>query len=91
MLNNKRPLVLVVAGLDSGGGAGITADCITIHETVALRMPCNTALTPEFLKQVASVVPTDDALFIKSLSLVSEDYENKVSAVKVGLVLVTVH
>lgn len=29
MLNNERPKVLVVAGLDSGGGAGITADCIT--------------------------------------------------------------
>lgn len=86
MLNNKRPLVLVVAGLDSGGGAGITADCITIHENGGFAMPCTTALTAQSLKQVASVVPTDDALFKKSLSLVSEDYENKVSAVKVGLV-----
>ena len=42
---DERPLVLVIAGLDSGGGAGVTADIITVHEHGAWGLPIVTALT----------------------------------------------
>ena len=47
MLKHNRPLVLVVAGLDSSGGAGISADCITVHDNAAFALPCVTALTSQ--------------------------------------------
>lgn len=86
MLSNNRPKVLVVAGLDSGGGAGITADTLTVHDNGGYALACTTALTAQSLKKVASVVPTDDAIFKESLDLVVQDWNELPKAVKVGLV-----
>ena len=35
---DERPLVLVIAGLDSGGGAGVTADIITVRLCAELEL-----------------------------------------------------
>ena len=35
----RRPLVLLAATVDSGGGAGITADSITVFDTGAFPLP----------------------------------------------------
>ena len=67
MLNNERPKVLVVAGLDSGGGAGITADCITVYDNMAFALPCVSALTCQSLKNITKVKATDEEIFKESL------------------------
>ena len=85
MLNHNRPLVLVVAGLDSSGGAGISADCISVHDNYAFAMPCVSALTCQSLKQITKVVPTDEDTFRQTLELAYTD-STKISAIKVGLI-----
>ena len=60
MLKKERPLVLLVAGLDSGGGAGVTADCMTVYDNEAFPLPCVTALTCQSLKNITKVTNTDD-------------------------------
>ena len=54
MNNRHRPLVLDIAGLDSGGGAGITADILTIHDNGCWGLPCVTAITAQSLRFVVS-------------------------------------
>ena len=73
MLKHNRPLVLVVAGLDSSGGAGISADCITVHDNAAFALPCVTALTSQSLSKISMVVRPDEALFEDTLKLAFED------------------
>lgn len=85
MENKDRPLVLVVAGLDSGGGAGITADCLTIFDNAAFALPCTSALTCQSLKAITKVTPTDEETFKESLDITARDWD-KISAIKVGLI-----
>lgn len=84
MLNN-RPKVLVVAGLDSGGGAGISADCITIYDNGAFALPTVSALTCQSLKAVYAVENSSNELFTQCLTTAINDWD-KISAIKVGLV-----
>lgn len=85
MENNNKPLVLAVAGLDSGGGAGISADCISIHDNHAFALPCVSALTCQSLKSIDRVTSTDEQTFENTLKIAVRDWEC-ISAVKVGLV-----
>lgn len=84
-MQNNRPLVLVVAGLDSGGGAGITADCLTVHDNLAYALPCVSALTCQSLKEITRVVATDEQTFEESLHLAAKDWKS-IGAIKVGLI-----
>lgn len=83
---DERPLVLVIAGLDSGGGAGVTADIITVHDHGAWGLPIVTALTCQSLNQVTKIQNTDPEVFAQSLSLACTDWKQKISAVKIGLI-----
>ncbi len=83
---SKRPLVLVIAGLDSGGGAGITADILTVHEHGAWGLPIVTALTCQSLNRVTKIQATDPEVFAESLHLAITDWNQKISAVKIGLI-----
>ncbi|MGN1281243.1 MAG: thiamine phosphate synthase [Succinivibrio sp.] len=85
MTDNKRPKVLVVAGLDSGGGAGVTADCITIHDNCAFALPCVSALTAQSLKRISCVKSTDKDTFEKTLDTACSDWDH-IDAIKVGLI-----
>ena len=38
-MTSKIPLVLIAATVDSGGGAGITADILSIHDHGAWGLP----------------------------------------------------
>lgn len=89
MTDEIRPLVLVMAGVDSGGGAGITADCLTIHDNGAWALPCVTALTAQSLRQVAAVSATDEVFFEKTLEVLLCDFE-KIAAVKIGVITTAV-
>lgn len=85
MLKKERPLVLLVAGLDSGGGAGVTADCMTVYDNEAFPLPCVTALTCQSLKNITKVTNTDDETFKETLEIAHRDWEG-IDAIKVGLV-----
>ena len=85
MTQNLRPLVLVIAGLDSGGGAGVTADILTIHDCGAWGLPCVTALTAQSLKHVTEIQETTLKQFSETLKLAKEDWD-KISAAKIGLI-----
>ena len=85
MQNNTRPLVLLIAGVDSGGGAGITADVLTVHDLKAWPLPCVSALTAQSLKAVDGVEATCCRLFETTLETISRDFD-EIAAAKVGLI-----
>ncbi len=83
--DHDRALTLIIAGIDSGGGAGLTADCISVHDAGGFPLVCPTALTVQSLKRVRSVQNVDPALFKETLDTLIEDFP-KISSVKIGLV-----
>lgn len=85
MHNKHRPLVLIIAGLDSGGGAGITADTLTIHDNGCWGLPCVTAITAQSLKTVSGIEEPSSELFKSTLKLAQEDW-SQISAAKIGLI-----
>lgn len=81
--SSKPARILIVAGSDSGGGAGIQADIKTVTALGGFAMTAITALTAQNTQGVFGIhdVPTD---FIKQqISLVAEDIG--VDAVKTGM------
>ncbi len=82
----KRPLVLVIAGVDSCGGAGITADVLTIHDHGAWALPCVSSLTAQSLKQVKTVTAAEAKLVAETIDLAVSDAESPIAAVKIGLI-----
>ncbi len=83
--NPRRPPVLAIAASDSGGGAGITADCITIHDCGAWPLPALTAATAQSLRRVAAVDALGTDAFGESLRLACSDWPAP-RAVKVGFI-----
>ncbi len=83
--DHDRALTLIIAGIDSGGGAGLTADCISVHDAGGFPLVCPTALTVQSLKRVRTVQNVDPALFKETLDTLIEDFP-KIASVKIGLV-----
>lgn len=79
-----RPCVLVFAGLDPSGGAGIGADIEAIAAQGAHPLPVVTALTVQDNDRVREVVPVDAALLARQALLLAEGIP--VGAVKIGIV-----
>lgn len=75
--------VLVVGGLDPGGGAGISADARTLARCSALALPVVTALTVQNRNGMRSVQEVAPDLLAATFAAAIEDGE--VHAVKVGL------
>lgn len=78
-----RPCVLVFAGLDPSGGAGIQADIEAIAAQGAHALPIVTALTVQDNNRVREVVPVDAKLLVRQASLLLENMP--VRALKVGI------
>ena len=84
MNKNKIPRVLVIAGSDSSGGAGIQADIKTLTVFKVFSMTAITAITAQNTNGVSSVESV-------SLDLIKKQIENCISdigvdAVKIGMV-----
>jgi hydroxymethylpyrimidine/phosphomethylpyrimidine kinase len=77
-----RPVVLTVAGSDSGGGAGIQADLKAIVAMGAWGATAVTCLTAQNLNGVRSIQPTDPEVLADQIDAVCEGFE--VRAVKTG-------
>ncbi len=75
--------VLIVAGSDSGGGAGIQADIKTVTALGAYAMTAITALTAQDTNGVAGVVGVEPGFIAQQMRLVLDDIG--ADAVKTGM------
>lgn len=80
---DERPVVLTVAGSDSGGGAGIQADVKTIEATGGFATSVVTSVTAQHTRGVESTHVLPVAEVRAQLDAVFEDFD--VRAVKTGM------
>jgi hydroxymethylpyrimidine/phosphomethylpyrimidine kinase len=83
MNENNAPVVLVLAGLDPSGGAGLAADIETLTAHGCIAAPVATALTVQNTMGVRSVHEVDTALVEQQARAVIEDMP--IAAIKTGL------
>jgi hydroxymethylpyrimidine/phosphomethylpyrimidine kinase len=83
MSSGLRPCVLVCAGLDPSGGAGIQADIEAIGAQGAHALPLVTALTVQDNNGVREVVPVDGGLLLRQAAVLAETMP--IRAVKIGI------
>lgn len=81
--NSQKPIVLTIAGSDSGGGAGIQADIKAISATGGYACSVITALTAQNTQGVTAVHATPQAMIQAQLDAVFSDLA--VTSVKVGM------
>src|SRR3954471_8488830 len=75
--------VLIIAGSDSGGGAGIQADIKTVTMLDGFAATAITALTAQNTQGVFGVLPIDPAFIRQQMEVVLEDIG--ADAVKTGM------
>jgi hydroxymethylpyrimidine/phosphomethylpyrimidine kinase len=80
----KPPAVLVLAGLDPSGGAGLLADAEAIRAMGARPLCVATALTVQTTRAARSFKSVDAALIAESMRALLE--EEDVRAIKIGMV-----
>jgi hydroxymethylpyrimidine/phosphomethylpyrimidine kinase len=80
----RPPRVLVIAGSDSGGGAGIQADIRAVTMLGGHAMTALTALTAQNSLGVAAVMPVPAAFVLAQIDAVLDDLG--VDAVKIGMI-----
>jgi hydroxymethylpyrimidine/phosphomethylpyrimidine kinase len=78
-----RPCVLVCAGLDPSGGAGIQADIEAISAQGAHALPLVTALTVQDNNAVREVVPVEAGLLLRQAVVLADTMP--IHAVKIGI------
>ena len=78
------PRVLIVAGSDSGGGAGIQADIKAVTMFGGFAMTAITALTAQNTRGVAGVMPVPTAFVMEQIDVVLADLG--ADAVKIGMI-----
>ena len=76
--------ILIIAGSDSGGGAGIQADIKTVTMLGGHAMTAITALTAQNTLGVTGVMPVPDDFVIEQIDAVVSDIG--VDAVKIGMI-----
>lgn len=82
-LSATTPIVLTIAGSDSGGGAGIQADIKAISATGSYACSVITALTAQNTQGVSGIYPISSEFVEQQLDAVFSDLN--VVAVKVGM------
>ncbi len=84
MIRSKRPCVLVFAGLDPSGGAGIQADIQAIAAMGAHALPIVTTLTVQDNDRVYGVTPVDPYIVQKQIAALINKID--IVAIKIGIV-----
>jgi hydroxymethylpyrimidine/phosphomethylpyrimidine kinase len=79
----RRPCVLVFAGLDPSGGAGIAADVQAVAAQGAHALTVATALTVQDNDRVYGVQPVDPGMLLRQAQALVDKME--ISAVKIGI------
>ena len=80
----QPPRVLIIAGSDSGGGAGIQADIKTVTMLGGFAMTAITAITAQNTLGVDAVMPVPAEMVLKQMDAVIADLG--VDAVKIGMI-----
>ena len=80
----STPRILVIAGSDSGGGAGIQADIKTITMLGGHAMTAVTAITAQNTQGVSAVHPIPTEIVLAQIDAVIDDIG--VDAVKIGMI-----
>ena len=75
--------ILIIAGSDSSGGAGIQADTKTVTTLGSYAMTAITAVTAQNTKGVAKIISIPEKIFQKQLTMILDDI--KADAVKIGM------
>ncbi|MCX8500482.1 MAG: bifunctional hydroxymethylpyrimidine kinase/phosphomethylpyrimidine kinase [Alphaproteobacteria bacterium] len=76
--------ILIIAGSDSGGGAGIQADIKTVSALGGFAMTAVTALTAQNSLGVSAILPVPSQFVIEQLDSVMSDFG--ADAIKVGMI-----
>ncbi|NLC23306.1 MAG: hydroxymethylpyrimidine/phosphomethylpyrimidine kinase [Oxalobacter sp.] len=79
-----RPCVMIFAGLDSSGGAGIQADVEAVGAVGSHPLPIATALTVQDNDRVSAVNPVDAAIWRHQVDVLIEKIP--IAAIKVGAI-----
>ena len=79
-INSK---ILVIAGSDSSGGAGIQADVKTITTLGSYAMTAITAITAQNTTGVMSIMPVSNKVISNQIEFSAEDI--KPDAIKIGM------
>ena len=82
-MSGHRPRLLIIAGSDSGGGAGIQADLRTCAAHGVFGTTAVTAITAQNTRTVARVAAVDPTLVAAQIDTVLEDIGT--DAVKIGM------
>ncbi len=82
--NNQKPVVLVIAGHDPSGGAGIQADIESISNAGCHATTVITSLTSQNTSKVLDVIPQDPEPFRHQIRLILEDMD--IVACKIGMI-----
>jgi hydroxymethylpyrimidine/phosphomethylpyrimidine kinase len=80
----NTPRVLIIAGSDSGGGAGIQADIKTVTVLGGFAMTAITAITAQNTLGVDAIMPVPTDMVLKQMDAVIADIG--VDAVKIGMI-----
>ena len=80
----KPPRILIIAGSDSGGGAGIQADIKTVTMLGGYAMTAITAITAQNTLGVSDVLPIPTEMVLKQMDMVLSDIG--ADAVKIGMI-----
>ena len=73
MQRNKIPKILIIAGSDSGGGAGIQADIKAVTYFKGYAMTAITAVTSQNTTGVKSIVPIKSKEISSQINFSSKD------------------
>lgn len=84
MTARTTPRILIIAGSDSGGGAGIQADIKTVTMLGGHAMTAITAITAQNTLGVQAVMPVPTAMVLQQIRSVLSDIG--VDAVKIGMI-----
>ena len=82
-MKNNIPIVLSIAGSDSGGGAGIQADIKTLNTMQVFAVTAITCITAQNTKKIRKISKVSPNLVEEQILSVKEDF--KISAVKIGM------
>src|SRR5262245_14592778 len=80
----KTPRILIIAGSDSGGGAGIQGDIKTITMLAGHARTAGTAITAQKTQGVSAVHPAATETVMAQIDAVIEDIG--VDAIKIGMI-----